>query len=426
MSALPTRLFRRSATDFEPVTRHPCAGEQNYLLSIPPDDLPTILKDMVGPSTALHLSKPQVARMKIICTVGTRPEAIKMAPVILKLKEQPWADVRVLATAQHREMLDQVMSFFGIIPDIDLNIMKPNQNLTELTSRLLLELDAVLAHEKPDVVLAQGDTTTVLAMALACFYRKIPFGHVEAGLRTWDMQNPFPEEANRVIAGKLARWHFAPTEGSRQNLLKEGISDSAIVVTGNTVIDALLMTAARELPLDIPLDPSKRLVMVTSHRRENFGEPFREVCRALKYLAQHNPDVQFLYPVHPNPNVKNVAYEFLEGVPNFILCNPLDYAPFVSAMKKCYFLLTDSGGVQEEAPALGKPVLVLRDETERPEAVEQGVVKLVGPNFDRIVSEAQRLLNDENAYHAMARGISPYGDGHASERIVNLLREHFA
>lgn len=362
---------------------------------------------------------------KILCVIGTRPEAIKMAPVILALKKEPWANVRVLATAQHRHMLDQVNEFFGIDPDIDLNIMRPNQALTTLTARLLLELDDVLQAERPDAVLVQGDTTTVMTVALACFYHRIPIGHVEAGLRTWDMQNPFPEEANRVIAGKLARWHFAPTEGSRQNLLKEGVPDSEIIVTGNTVIDALLMTASKDLELAVPLDPTKRLVLVTSHRRENFGEPFRNICRALRTLAENNPEVQFLYPVHPNPNVKDVAHEFLAGLQNFTLCEPLDYAPFIAAMKRAYLILTDSGGVQEEAPALGKPVLVLRDETERPEAVEQGVVKLVGPNYDRIVEEVQRLLDDETAYKAMARGVSPYGDGHAAERIVKTLREHF-
>jgi len=365
-------------------------------------------------------------KKKILCVAGTRPEAIKMAPVILALKNESWADVRVLATAQHRQMLDQVMNFFGIEPDVDLNIMRPNQALTALTARLLLELEEVLQTECPDVVLVQGDTTTVMTVALACFYHRIPVGHVEAGLRTWDMQNPFPEEANRVIAGRLAHWHFAPTESSRQNLLKEGIPDSAIVVTGNTVIDALLMSAARDLELGIDLEPDMRLVLVTSHRRENFGEPFRNICRALHVLAENNPDVQFLYPVHPNPNVKDVAHEFLKDLPNFVLCAPLDYAPFIAAMKRAHIILTDSGGVQEEAPALGKPVLVLRDETERPEAVEQGVVKLVGSNKERIVEETQRLLDDESAYRAMARGVSPYGDGHAAERITKTLREYFA
>lgn len=349
-----------------------------------------------------------------------------MAPVILAFQHEPWAEVRVLATAQHRHMLDQVLSFFGIEPDIDLNIMRPNQALTTLTARLMLELDDVLLAEKPDVVLIQGDTTTVMTVALACFYHRIPVGHVEAGLRTWDMQNPFPEEANRVIAGKLARWHFAPTEGSRQNLLREGVPDSGIVVTGNTVIDALLMAASKDLELGIDVDATKRLVLVTSHRRENFGEPFRNICRALRTLAERNADIQIIYPVHPNPNVKDVAHEMLGDCSNIILCEPLDYAPFIAAMKKSYLIISDSGGVQEEAPALGKPVLVLREETERPEAVEMGVVKLVGPSYERIVTEAQRLLDNEGAYREMARGISPYGDGLAAERIVKALMVHFA
>lgn len=349
-----------------------------------------------------------------------------MAPVILALKNQPWANVRVLATAQHRHMLDQVLNFFNIESDIDLDIMRPNQALMTLTARLLLSLDDVLQQEKPGIVLSQGDTTTVMAVSLACFYHHIPFGHVEAGLRTWNMQNPFPEEANRVIAGRLARWHFAPTESSRQNLLREGVRDADIVVTGNTVIDALLMTASKDPQLGIALDDTKRLVLVTSHRRENFGEPFRNICRALRTLAERNAGIQILYPVHPNPNVKDVAHEMLGHCSNIILCEPLDYALFVAAMKKAYLIISDSGGVQEEAPALGKPVLVLRDETERPEAVEMGVVKLVGPNFDRIVKEAQLLLDSPGAYQAMVRGISPYGDGKAAQRIVAVLREHFA
>jgi UDP-N-acetylglucosamine 2-epimerase (non-hydrolysing) len=363
---------------------------------------------------------------KVLCVVGTRPEAVKMAPVILALQKSGKVDCRILATAQHRQMLDQVLAFFDLKPDVDLDIMRPNQTLPELTARLLVQLDKVLAEERPDAVLAQGDTTTVMAVALACFYRRIPFGHVEAGLRTWDMQNPFPEEANRVIAGRLAKWHFAPTRSSRDNLLKEGLRAEEIVVTGNTVIDALLMTASRELPLPVQLPQDRRLVLVTAHRRENFGEPFREICRALRTLAQRNPDVAFLYPVHPNPNVKDVAYEALHGLSNFELCEPLDYAPFVAAMKRAYFIISDSGGVQEEAPALGKPVLVLRDETERPEAVDEGVVKLVGPHEDAITREAQRLLDDPSAYRAMARGVSPYGDGAAAGRIVRVLLDHFA
>ncbi|MDO9148515.1 MAG: UDP-N-acetylglucosamine 2-epimerase (non-hydrolyzing) [Hydrogenophaga sp.] len=361
-------------------------------------------------------------KKKILCVVGTRPEAIKMAPVILALQNEPWANVRILATAQHRHMLDQVNQFFGISPDIDLDIMRPNQALTTLTARLLLELDNVLMAEKPDAVLVQGDTTTVMTVALACFYHRIPIGHVEAGLRTGDIQNPFPEEANRVIAGRLARWHFAPTETSSQNLLREGLPASHVFVTGNTVIDALLMTAAKDLDIGVELTESRRLVLVTSHRRENFGEPFRAICRALRTLAQNNQDIEILYPVHPNPNVHDVAHEMLGAVPNIRLCVPLDYAPFIAALKRAYLVISDSGGVQEEAPALGKPVLVLRDETERPEAVELGVVKLVGPHEDRIVAEAQKLLDDPSAYAAMARGVSPYGDGKAAARIVEILK----
>ncbi|MCI0667794.1 MAG: UDP-N-acetylglucosamine 2-epimerase (non-hydrolyzing) [Methylococcaceae bacterium] len=365
-------------------------------------------------------------KVKIIAVIGTRPEAIKMAPVILALKNESWPEIRVLATAQHRDMLDQVLNFFGIVPDIDLNIMHHNQALTTLTARLLPELDEVLKVEKPDAVLAQGDTTTVMTVALTCFYHQIPFGHVEAGLRTRDLQNPFPEEANRVIAGRLARWHFAPTETSRQNLLREGVAESAINVTGNTVIDALLMTASKPVEIGIALDRTKRLLLVTSHRRENFGEPLRNICRALRTLAERNSDIQILYPVHPNPNVKNVAHRMLGDCADILLTEPLDYAPFVAAMKHAYLIISDSGGVQEEAPALGKPVLVLRDETERPEAVEMGVVELVGPHYERIVTAAQRLLDDVNAYGAMARGVSPYGDGKSAQRIVSVLREHFA
>lgn len=362
---------------------------------------------------------------KIICVVGTRPEAIKMAPLINALKNEPWVDCRVLATAQHRQMLDQVLGLFDIQPDIDLNIMRPNQSLVELTSRLLVEVDAVLDAERPDAVIAQGDTTTVMTVALACFYRRIPFGHVEAGLRTWDMRNPFPEEMNRVIAGRIAAWHFAPTASSRDNLLREGVRDDEILQTGNTVIDALLDVVQRCDHMTPKVGEGKRLVLVTSHRRENFGAPFEDICRAIRHLVETNDDIEVLYPVHPNPNVRDTAHRMLGGLPRVTLTEPLDYLPFVAAMKRAYLILSDSGGVQEEAPALGKPVLVLRRETERPEAVDAGVVKLVGPDFDRIVTEAQRLLDDEQAYREMARGVSPYGDGHASERIVGVLRGHF-
>ncbi len=348
-----------------------------------------------------------------------------MAPIILALKKQPELRVRVLATAQHRDLLDQVMHAFGIEPDIDLNIMRPNQGLSELTARLLLELDGVLQTEQPDVVLAQGDTTTVMTVALACFYLRIPFGHVEAGLRTWDKNNPFPEEMNRVIAGRLAQWHFAPTESSRQNLLREGIPDADISVTGNSVIDALLLVADRAKTMPVQLDASKRLILLTAHRRENFGAPFERVCNAILTLLERNEDIQVLYPVHPNPNVRDVAYQLLGQHPRVVLCEPLDYVPFVAAMQSAYLILSDSGGVQEEAPALGKPVLVLRHETERPEAVAQGVVKLVGTDTDVIIESAQKLLDDPAAYRAMARGVSPYGDGHTAARIVAILMAYF-
>ena len=357
----------------------------------------------------------------VLCVVGTRPEAIKMAPVVLELRRRPWARVRVLATAQHREMLDQVLELFAIAPDRDLDLMRPNQSLADLSARLLGALDGALEVEKPWAVLAQGDTTTVLATALACFYRRLPFGHVEAGLRTGDLDSPFPEEMNRSVAGRLARVHFAPTESARANLLREGIAPSAVHVTGNTVIDALLQVAAREAPPPLGVPAGSRLILVTAHRRENFGAPLQEICRALLTLVEGNADVHVLYPVHLNPNVNDVVRRALGGHPRITLCAPLDYLPFVAAMKRSFLILSDSGGVQEEAPALGKPVLVLRAETERPEAVAEGVVKLVGTAHDTIVAEAQRLLDDEGAYRAMARGVSPYGDGHAAARIADVL-----
>lgn len=365
---------------------------------------------------------PTQPPIRVLSVVGTRPEAIKMAPVIQGLAQDPAFSSRVLATAQHRHLLDQVLAIFGIQPDLDLDIMRPNQDLSALTARLLPALDQALAQEAPDLVLIQGDTTTVMTAALACFYRRIPFGHVEAGLRTGDLDNPFPEEMNRRVAGCLARWHFVPTESARHNLLREGIDPAAIHVTGNTVIDALLSVTDRRPEIGIPLDPTKRLILVTAHRRENFGAPFREICQALLHLAETNPDIHILYPVHPNPNIQGPATEILGDHPAITLCPPLDYLPFVGAMQRAYLILSDSGGVQEEAPALAKPVLVLRNETERPEAVEAGVVNLVGPDRARIVREAQRLLDDPTAYRAMARGVSPYGDGQAAARIIAALK----
>lgn len=349
-----------------------------------------------------------------------------MAPVIKALEQRPWADVKVLATAQHREMLDQVLDLFSIVPDEDLNIMRPDQGLGELTARLMTALDAYLDRTKPDLLLAQGDTTTVFIAALACFYRQISFGHVEAGLRTGDLHYPFPEEMNRVMVDRLTSYHFAPTEVAKKNLLNEGISEQRIQVTGNTVIDALLQTAGKDIPMGVPLDPKKRLLLVTAHRRENFGQPLESICRALLQLAKSNSDVQILYPVHPNPNVHDTVHTLLGGTPGILLVEPMDYSPFVTAMKHSYLILTDSGGIQEEAPALGKPVLVLRAETERPEAVDEGVVRLVGTRTTDIVEAAQRLLDDASAYRAMARGVSPYGDGRAAIRIADILEESLA
>ena len=344
-----------------------------------------------------------------------------MAPVVLALRKQPWVRLRVLATAQHREMLDQVLDFFGIVPDIDFDVMRANQRLAGLTARLLEKMDAVLEAERPDVVLAQGDTTTVFATALACFYQKVPFGHVEAGLRTGNMANPFPEEMNRVVVGRMARWHFAPTERARQNLLAERTPEVHVHVTGNTVIDALEQVSARiPAPERDPAEP--RLILVTAHRRENFGAPLESILRALGTLADQRPDVHILYPVHPNPHVAPVVRRMLGDHPRITLCEPLEYVPFVAAMKRSFLILSDSGGVQEEAPALAKPVLVLRNETERPEAIEAGVARLVGTDESNILAEVARLLDDADAYRRMARGGSPYGDGHAAQRIVDVLR----
>jgi UDP-N-acetylglucosamine 2-epimerase (non-hydrolysing) len=358
----------------------------------------------------------------VLCCIGTRPEAIKMAPVVRALQAVPWARCRVLATAQHRDMLDQMLDFFGISADIDLDIMTDNQSLPELTARLIVRLDRTLGEEKPDIVLAQGDTTTVMVSALASFYRRIPFGHVEAGLRSGNLASPFPEEANRVLAGHLSRLHFAPTSAARDNLVSEGIKADHVVLTGNTVIDALCAAAERETPIGVPLDPARRLVLVTAHRRDSFGDPIRQVCQAVHELCDRHADIEVLWPVHPNPMVRPVVESIVGGHPRVHLCEPLPYGPFVTAMKRSYLILTDSGGIQEEAPALHKPVLVMRNESERPEAIEAGVALLVGPNRDRIIAEASRLLNDATAYARMATGASPYGDGHAAERIVEAIR----
>lgn len=363
---------------------------------------------------------------KILCIVGTRPEAVKMAPVIKVLQNQKGVALQVVATAQHREMLDQVLSLFNIQPDHDLNMMRPNQSLASLTARLIEGLDELFRRIKPDVVLAQGDTTTVMVAALAAFYQKALFGHIEAGLRTGDLNNPFPEEMNRIVAGRLARWHFTPTVSARDNLLREGIADSVIHVTGNTVIDALLDVSSRSVEVGLDLTPTQRVILVTAHRRENFGQPLLNIIQALQQIAAANPDVQIVYPVHPNPNIFEPVHQGLASLPNITLCQPLDYAPFIALMKRSYLILSDSGGVQEEAPALAKPVLVLRAETERPEAVTAGVVRLVGTETATIVAQTQHLLDDQTAYQALAQGISPYGDGHAAQRIVKILMQDLA
>jgi UDP-N-acetylglucosamine 2-epimerase (non-hydrolysing) len=362
--------------------------------------------------------------MKVLSIFGTRPEAIKMAPVVLELAQTPGIESRVCVTAQHREMLDQVLDLFEITPDVDLNLMRPNQSLAELTARVFTHLDPVLAKMEPDWVLVQGDTTTVMAAALNAYYRRIRVGHVEAGLRTHNKWEPFPEEVNRRVAGVTADLHFAPTKWSRQNLLKEGVPEDTIAVTGNPVIDALYYVAKQPVPTMVAdllskID-SKRLVLVTAHRRENHGKPLENICTALKSLAQRR-DVEIVYPVHLNPNVQEPVKRLLGSTPNITLLPPLDYAPLVHLMKNADLILTDSGGIQEEAPAFGVPVLVLRDVTERPEGVQAGTLKLVGTNPMKIVNEADYLLNDSKAHAAMAQAVNPFGTGDAAKRIVDVL-----
>ncbi|MBQ1497281.1 MAG: UDP-N-acetylglucosamine 2-epimerase (non-hydrolyzing) [Sphingomonas sp.] len=374
--------------------------------------------------------------MKVMLTFGTRPEAIKMAPLYHALRQAPERfETCVCVTAQHRQMLDQVLSVFDIVPDIDLDVMKPNQDLFDVTSSVLLGMRDVLAEHRPDALLVHGDTTTTLASAMAGFYRNIPVGHVEAGLRTHDIHSPFPEEFNRQIAGKLARWHFAPTGRSRDNLLAEGVAPANVHVTGNTVIDALHWVLARidsdaerlgriqrELDGLLPFDwRGRRFVVITGHRRENFGDGFLQICEGLKVLATRYPDVHFVYPVHLNPNVQQPVNAILSGLDNFHLVPPLTYEPFVYLLKHSHILLTDSGGIQEEGPSLGKPVLVMRDVTERPEAIAAGTVRLVGANRERIIANVSELLDNEASYVAMARAHNPYGDGQACARILAAL-----
>lgn len=374
---------------------------------------------------------------KVMLVFGTRPEAIKMAPLVHRLAAEPESfDVKVCVTAQHRQMLDQVLKIFEISPDIDLNVMRPGQDLFDVTANVLLGMRAVFSQEKPDVVLVHGDTTTTLATAMAGFYAGVPVGHVEAGLRTHDVYAPFPEEFNRQVASKVARWHFAPTDLSRSNLLAEGVPEGAITVTGNTVIDALHWVLGRieaedgraeglaqRLSSMLPFAwQHERFVLITGHRRENFGEGFLQICEALRELAQRFAAVRFVYPVHLNPNVQQPVRALLGALPNVHLIEPLDYEPFVYLLKHCHLVLTDSGGIQEEAPSLGKPVLVMRQVTERPEAVQAGTVELVGADRLRIVEGVARLLQYEEHHQKMARAHNPYGDGKACERIAELLR----
>ncbi|MGG4608208.1 non-hydrolyzing UDP-N-acetylglucosamine 2-epimerase [Providencia sp. Me31A] len=372
--------------------------------------------------------------MKVLTVFGTRPEAIKMAPLVHALAGDAFFEAKVCVTAQHREMLDQVLKLFEIVPDYDLNIMKPGQDLTDITCRILEGLKGVFADFQPDVVLVHGDTATTMATSLAAFYHHIPVGHVEAGLRTGDLYSPWPEEGNRKIAGHLAKYHFAPTENSRQNLLHESIPDNHIFVTGNTVIDALLWVKEKvmssqdlmaQLAGNYPfIDPNKKIILVTGHRRESFGDGFERICHALAEIAQAHPDVQVVYPVHLNPNVGEPVKRILHDIDNIILISPQEYLPFVYLMNHAYLILTDSGGIQEEAPSLGKPVLVMRDTTERPEAVNAGTVRLVGTNTQAIVNEVNRLLTDDAEYHEMSRAHNPYGDGHACQRILEALKSN--
>lgn len=374
-------------------------------------------------------------KTKVMVVFGTRPEAIKMAPLVHSIQAHPHLEALTVVTAQHRQMLDQVLEIFSIKPDADLDIMQPGQTLPDVTARIVQGMTPVLSELKPDIVLVHGDTSTTLSTALAAFYARVPIGHVEAGLRTGNMSAPWPEEMNRRLTAPLCAVHFAPTAGSRANLLREGMADDTIHVTGNTVIDALLQVDARlrsddalraQMQARFPfLDASRRLVLVTGHRRENFGDGFERICRALATIA-HRDDVQVVYPVHLNPNVQEPVRRHLSHLPNVHLIEPQDYLPFVYLMQQSYVILTDSGGVQEEAPSLGKPVLVMRETTERPEAVDAGTVRLVGTDDARIVAELERLLDDHAEYQRMSEAHNPYGDGKACERITAAIAERFA
>lgn len=372
-----------------------------------------------------------VNRKKVLTVFGTRPEAIKMAPLVKALNTDPRFEAKVCVTAQHREMLDQVLDLFDISPEYDLNLMKAGQTLNDVTAQILINLKPVLEEFRPDIVLVHGDTATTLAASLAAYYEQIDVAHIEAGLRTGNIHSPWPEEGNRRLTASLTKYHFAPTEASKLNLLKENYRDSEIIVTGNTVIDALLLIKEK-IDTDVALrselekqfsflDQDKSLILVTGHRRESFGSGFERICRSLAIIAKKHPNTQILYPMHLNPNVREPVNRILSGIDNILLIEPQQYLPFVYLMNKAHIILTDSGGIQEEAPSLGKPVLVMRDTTERPEAVQAGTVKLVGTDVDLIVSSIGELLNDKIKYTEMSFAHNPYGDGKACERILNVL-----
>ncbi len=370
--------------------------------------------------------------MRVLFLFGTRPEAIKLIPVVLAMRADSFFDVKVCVTAQHREMLDQILEVFDVIPDIDLNLMTPNQSLPGLTAKILEKVDQIVKDLKPDVCIIQGDTTTVMAGALACFYNKVFLGHVEAGLRTYNKYSPFPEEINRVLATHLCDIHFAPTEKSKKNLLLENVEESKIIVTGNTVIDTLKITKIRlerkeifcnNILVNNILNEKQPFILVTSHRRENFGGGIESICNALKKFALKYPFLNIVFPVHLNPNVKVPVYKALSGFSNIYLLDPLDYVSFVALMSECYIVITDSGGVQEEAPTFGKPTLVMRETTERTEAIEAGLSKLVGTDENNIFEALVKLVEDKTAYYQMSNGINPYGDGKATERIVGYFKK---
>ena len=366
--------------------------------------------------------------MKVLTVFGTRPEAIKMAPLVKKLEAEDGIESVLCVTAQHREMLDQVLDLFELVPDYDLNIMKPNQTISMITTNVLLGLEEVMTKERPDIVLVHGDTTTTFAAALSAFYHQIKIGHVEAGLRTYDKYSPYPEEMNRVLTGHMADIHFSPTQRNRENLLKESVDDDKIFVTGNTVIDAFLEVAGKPYEFEdetlraLDFD-NKKVITLTCHRRENLGENMANIFGAVRRIAEEFDDVEIVYPMHMNPKVRESARRFLGGQDNIHLIEPLQYQPFVNLQAKSYLIVTDSGGMQEEAPSLGKPVLVVRKETERPEAVLAGTVKLAGTEEETIYSMMKELLTDRNAYNSMAHAANPYGDGHACEKIVRILKD---